>query len=195
MISSTVQKTLMAAIAAAALVGFASPRELAAASPDTAVKVTFTASGTFASPPLSGADALKLAGLPFTITVVGPSSMKPVKHGRNWAIYKPLTMTGTIFSGLVPNQPIGIASNSVELQQTAGDNEDIITFTSPVTAIGISVTVTAKIYLPGGTLGKPLIRPFPSTAINTALSTVTYSNPTASTTLGIQTGTLGATAP
>jgi len=195
MISFTVRKTLIAAIAAAALVCFASPRELAAASPDTAVKVTFTASGTFATPALSGVDALKLAGLPFTISVVGPSSMRPVKHGRNWAIFKPLTMTGTIYSGLVPNQPIGIASNSVELQQTAGDSEDIITFTTPVTAIGISVTVTAKIYLPGGTLGKPLIRPFPSTAINTATSTVTYSNPTAMTTLGIQTGTLVATAP
>ncbi len=203
MILSTVRKMLIATVTAGVVLCFALPRELAAATPAKAAKVTFTASGTFATPALSGADTLKLAGTPFTISVVGPSFLRPVKSGPNWAVFKCgdgqkncLTMTGTVNSGLLPGQPIAIASSNVELQQTAGDSEDIFTCIFPVQVIGINLTVTAKIYLPGGTLGKPLIRPFPSTAINTATSTVIYSNPTAATVLGIQSGgTLGATAP
>lgn len=166
-----------------------------AASPDKGAKVTYTASGTFTASPVNGNDTLKLSGQPFTITVVGSSAMKPGKHGRNWAIFKPLTMTGTVYSGLIPGQSIPIQASNAQLQQTVGASQDIFECSFPVTVVGIDLNVTAKIELPGGTLTNALIRPFASVALDSSNATVTYSNTTASTTLGVDSGTVAATAP
>jgi len=184
------------AIAVAVISCWAIPQRLPAAGPDSGTKVTFAVTnGTFAASPVSGADSLKLAGQQFSIKVVGNSSMVPVKHGRNWAIFKPLTMTGTVYSQLVPGTAIPIKSNAVELHQTAGANEDKFIVTFPVKVLGIALTVTADIVLPGGTMTKPLIRPFPNVTLDPTNATVTYANSTAATVLAVQTGTLTATVP
>jgi hypothetical protein len=195
MFSFDLRKLLSGTIGAALAVGcLALPQKLAAANPDNGAAITFTATGTFASTPVSGADTLKLAGQPFTIIVVGNTSLTPIQHGQNWAIFKPLQMTGTVYSGLIPDQAIPIGSTTAAIDQTVGATEDIFQSGFPVVVIGISLTVRAHIVLPGGTLSKALLRPFSSVTLDST-STVTYSNTTASTVLAIQSGTLVATTP
>jgi len=210
MFSWNVRKILTMTAAAAAVFGLAAPRTLAATSPGTGggADITFTATGTFGSIPLSGADTLLLRGQQFTITVVGNSSLVPTTHGRNWAIFTDLVMNGTVYSGLVPNTPLPISSTTAAIDQTVGASEDIFQSGFPVTVEGIALTVRAYLILPGGTLSKPFLRPFSSVPLGpnpagtcTEVPTpptctyITYSNVTATTALGIQTGTLVATLP
>src|SRR5690348_6816154 len=112
----------------------------AAASPNVSADVTFTATGTFASTPVSGADTLLLRGQPFTISVVGNSSMKPSQHNRNWALFVPLTMSGNVYSGLLPNQPIPIEAATAAIYQAVGASEDVFQSGFPVEVIGIALT-------------------------------------------------------
>jgi hypothetical protein len=196
MFSLYVRRILSVTIAVAAIGCVAAPRRLAAASPDKkGATITFSASGTFTTTQVSGADTLKLSGQPFTIIVVGNTSMKPIKHGQNWANFKPLSVTGTVYSGLIPDQPIAISSTTAAIDQTVGASEDILQAGFPVTVIGIPLTVRAHIILPGGTLTNALLRPFASVALDSTNATVTYSNTTASTVLGVQSGTVAATLP
>ena len=188
-------KILSVTVAAVALCCWAAPRILEGASPDNSTNVTYTAQGNFASTPVSGNDTLKLAGEPFQITVVGSSSLKPIKHGRNWANFKPLNMTGTVYSGLVPGTPIPISATTAAINQTVGASEDIFQSGFPVTVIGIGLTVRSYITMPGGTLTNDLVRPFPSVTLNPSNATITYSDTTNSTVLAVQNGTLVATIP
>ena len=71
----------------------------------TAPTITYTASGTFASPAANGNDTLKLAGELFSVTIAVSAATKPVKTGRNWALYTKLKLTGTVHSGL-PHVPL-----------------------------------------------------------------------------------------
>jgi hypothetical protein len=195
MFSFDVRKILSVTIAVAAICCLAAPGTLAAAGPQKSADVTFTATGTFAATQVSGADTLKMAGQPFTISVVANSSLKPIQHGQNWAIFKPLVMSGTVYSGLIPNQAIPIGSSTAALDQTVGASEDIFQSGFPVVVIGIALNVRAYITLPGGTLASALIRPFASVALNSTNATVTYSNSTASTVLAVDNGTISATLP
>jgi hypothetical protein len=194
MFSLDLRMILSATIAAVAISCLAPPQGFAATSPGKSANITFTASGTFASTPVSGADTLKLAGQPFTISVVGNSSLKPVQHGQNWAIFKPLQMTGNVFSGLIPDQAIPISSTTAAIDQTIGSSEDIFQAGFPVVVVGIALNVRAYIPLPGGTLSSALLRPFSSIPLGPT-ATVTYSNSTAATVLAVQTGTMVATLP
>lgn len=194
MFSLDLRKKLFLTAAAAAVCFLAAPGSMAAASPDSSANVTFTATGTFSSTLVSGNDTLKLAGQQFTIAVVGSSALKPKKSGKNWADFVPLSMTGTVYSGLVPNTPIVIASSKAAILQSIGTTGDIFQFASPITVLGISLTVNANLPLPLGTLKTPLLRPFSSVTLTTT-STVTYSDSSASTVLAIQVGTLVATVP
>ena len=180
---------------AAVVIGCLAGSQLFAASPNAGEQVTLTASGTFNPVPISGADTLKLAGEPFTISVIGNSSMTPINHGMNWGIYDVLTMTGTVHSGLLGTTPIPIHSKAAALEQSVSTGEDILQAVFPVTVLGTALTVKARLILPGGTLANPFVRPFPSTAITVTGSTVSYSDTTASTVLGIQDGTAVATVP
>jgi hypothetical protein len=180
-----------AAVVIACLAG----SQLFAASPNAGEQVTLTATGTFDPVPISGADTLLLAGEPFTINLVGNSSMKPINHGMNWAVYDGLTVSGDVHSGLLGTQPIPIQSKAAALEQTVGADQNILQVVFPVQILGINLTVKARLILPGGTLANPFIRPFSSTAITTTGSTVSYSDTTASTVLGIQDGTVVATVP
>jgi hypothetical protein len=193
MFSWNVRRILSVTVAAAAIACLVAPRRLAA-SPGQGADITYTASGTFSPSPVSGADTLKLAGQPFTISVVGNSSLKPTTHGRNWANFTNLAMTGTVYSGLIPDQPIAISATTAALNQTVGASEDIFQSGFPVEVIGIALTVQAKIILPGGTLTTALLRPFASVTLGPT-ATVTYSDTTASTVLSIASGTLVGTVP
>jgi hypothetical protein len=173
-----------------------------ATTPNTAPDVTYTASGTFSNPASSGADTLKLAGEPFTISIVANSASVPKQHGPNWAVMNPFKMTGSVHSGLLGPTPINIASGSASILQLVGPSYDIFTCAFPVTVVGISLTIQATVYLPPGTITTPLIHPFPTISLNPSpapaigSATVIYSNGTDTTTLTVATGgTLSATIP
>jgi hypothetical protein len=165
------------------------------ATPDTGPNVIFTAAGTFASPPVSGSDSLKLAGEPFSISVVAAAGSVPIKHGRNWAVFSPLKMTGEVHSGLLGATPVNIASGGASIYQAVGPSYDPFQTAFPVKVVGISLTIDAQITLPAGTLAKPLIHPFAAVALAPANTIVTYSDGTNSTTLAIQGGSLVASLP
>ncbi len=161
----------------------------------TAPNVTFTATGTFATPAVSGADSLKLAGEPFTISIVANAASVPIKHGPNWAVFSPLKMTGTVHSALTGGSPVPIASAATSISQVVGPNFDLFTAGFPVKVVGISLTIRANITLPAGTLPNQLIHIFSAVALTTTTATVTYSDGANTTVLAVQTGTLAATIP
>jgi uncharacterized protein (TIGR03437 family) len=158
----TLRKTLAIAIAVAVKCCFTVSNRLVAA---TAPMVTYTASGTFASPATSGADTLKLAGEPFSVSISASAASEPFEHGSNWGAYDKLKLTGSVHSGLLGTTPVTIA------------------------------TIKAVIVLPLGTIANPYLHPFSAIALAPGNSTVTYSDSSASTVLAIQTGGLTATIP
>jgi hypothetical protein len=183
---------MTAAISAAIVLATLSGVSSIAAVPNTAPNVTFTASGTFASPPVSGTDTLKLAGEPFLINIVASAASVPIKHGRNWAIISPLKMTGTVHSGLLGSNPVNIASTGASIFQAVGPSYDIFETAFPIKVVGISLTVNAYFILPAGTITTQLIHPFPAVALDPGNTTVTYSDGTNTTTLAIQSGSMDA---
>jgi hypothetical protein len=188
------RKLLTTTIAAAAIACMAAPPRLAAASPDTTTTTTviYKATGTFATPAVSGSDQLQLAGNPFTIFVFGNPSAKPSQTGANWAMFQPLTVTGTVYVGAVAsNEPIGSKKASIELAK--GASEDIVQLGFPFTPplVG-ALMIRTKITLPAGTLSTVLIHPFASVSLDPTNATVTYANSTESTVLNVETGTLEA---
>lgn len=195
MVSLGFRKISSVTIAALAAFCLAAPHRLAAASPDNSANITFTAQGTFATTAVSGSDQLKLAGQPFTISIVANSSLKPSRHGRNWAQFDALTMQGTIYTGLVPNQPIAIASKKAVIAQIVSVSKDIFQAGFPVQVIGIKLEAVAYITLPGGTMINDLIRPFASVPLDPTNATITYKDATASTVLAVQSGTIVAALP
>jgi len=189
----TSPKTLSIAIAAAAICCFAGSTRLAAA---TGPVVTYTASGTFANPATSGADTLKLAGEPFSVTISVSSSTVPYKHGPNWAAFNKLKLTGTVHSGLLGSTPVNIGSSESTIIQAFDPGQyDTFTMEAPVQVIGINLTIKAVIVMPYGTFSNPLLQPFAAIALAPGNATVTYSDTTSSTVLAIQTGSLTATIP
>jgi len=197
MFSLDVRKILAVTIAAVAISYLAAPQGLSAATPATGEVVTYTCSGTFAATQISGNDTLDLRGQPFTIIVTGNTSMSPSQHGQNWGIYTPLNMTGTIYSGLVPNTPLPITATTAAIDQTVGPSYDIFQAGFPVSEFGISVDVRAYITLPAGTLANPRMQPFASITLNPTCpagvaqcNTVEYFDTEATTVLQIETGTL-----
>jgi hypothetical protein len=195
MLLSNTRKILFATIAVAAAACVAAPPRLAAASPDTGENITFTATGTFATPAVSGADQLRLAGQQFTLKVVANSAAAPVKHGSNWAAYDNLVLTGTVYSGLLPpNSPVNIKSKAI-ITETIGATGDIFECTFPVRVVGIGLEIVARIVLPAGTLSNDRIHPFASVPLDPANTAVTYKNSTSATVLAVETGTLAGKAP
>lgn len=166
-----------------------------AAIPNTAPNVTYTATGTFTNPAVSGADTLKLAGEPFTITVIANAAANPIEHGPNWAVFSPLKMTGTVHSGLLGTSPVNIASTSASIFQEVGPDYDPFETAFPVVVVGINLTIDAQITMPPGTLTKQLIHPFPAITLDPSNSTVSYNDGTNTTVLTIASGTLVATIP
>jgi uncharacterized protein (TIGR03437 family) len=201
-----IRKMHVVAIAAAATFCLAASEKLVAASPDTSPNITYAASGTFATPQLSGADVFKLAGEPFSIKLVVNSATPPTTHGATWAKYTGLPMTGMISTGLEPT-PYTIESNKTSIELSTGNPAyDLFTMFAPVSVVDTPIYVTATIQMPPGTISKPLVHPFAAITLGPCtepvppgpcVDTVVYQDPStgASTTLGIASGTLAATIP
>lgn len=163
----------------------------------TAPIITYTASGTFAATAVSGADTLKLAGEPFSVTISVSSATKPYKTGKNWADYNKLKLTGSVHSGLLGSTPVNIASAEASITQAINPGQgDQFTMQAPVKVVGISLTLKAVINMPAGTIAKPLLAPFgKAVALSVTDATLTYAESTTSTVLDIQSGSLTATIP
>jgi uncharacterized protein (TIGR03437 family) len=195
-----VRKMRTVAMAAAAMSCLTASEKLVAAGPDTAPNVTYTISGTFASPQISGKDGFMLRGEPFSISVVINAAMVPTSTGAHWAKYTKLVMTGTVDSG-IQTMPVPISSNFAAVELANGNPAyDVLELFAPVTAFaGIQVNLLANIQLPPGTFVKPLAHPFAAVSLAPPdlgpTYTVTYSNSTGSTSLGIASGTIVATIP
>lgn len=192
------QKTLAITIAIAAISCFAVSNTLFAATiPATAPIITYTASGTFATPAASGADTLKLAGEAFSVTIQVSAATVPFKHGPNWAAYDKLKLTGTVHSGLLGTTPVNIASAEAAIIQALDPGQyDLFTMEAPVRVVGISLVIKAKIAMPWGTIPKMLLYPFKApVAMTVTNATVTYSQNSNDTVLSVVKGNLTATIP
>ena len=193
MILFRVRKLRAIAIVAAVICCF-TVSSLVAASPAKAPNVVYTASGTFASPPISGNDLFQLQGQPFNITVTAneADTAKNNPHGPQWAVYKPLPISGSVQSGLLPT-PITFSNNNTSIELAVGNpSYDVISIFTPVPVVGITIYVVATIHAPKGTLTNDHILPFTApVTITPANATMTYSDPSTgtSTTLGMN-GTL-----
>ncbi|HLY17734.1 MAG TPA: hypothetical protein VKR61_10955 [Bryobacteraceae bacterium] len=162
----------------------------------TAPIITYTASGTFSGSPSTGADTLKLSGEPFTVTIAVSAATVPYKTGPGYAAYNKLKLTGTVHSGLIGSTPVPISSGEATIIQGITPNvSDTFIMEAPIKVVGISLVIKAMVTMPLGTITKPLLHPFSAVTLTPANATVTYSNSSDSTTLGIQTGTLTATIP
>ncbi|HUO29491.1 MAG TPA: hypothetical protein VMU80_09750 [Bryobacteraceae bacterium] len=188
----TSRKMLATAIAVAAICTISIPATLSAAAPN----ITYTASGTFATTPTSGSDQLKLAGEPFSVTIVVSAATVPYKTGPNWCAYNALKLTGTVHSGLVGPSPVSIGSAEASIiQATDAPSYDLFTMEAPIKVVEISLTIKAQIELPNATIKNGLLYPFGSVALAPGNATLSYAEGTESTVLPIQTGTLTATIP
>jgi hypothetical protein len=159
--------------------------------------ITYEASGKFATSPISGSDTLKLAGEPFIVRIAVSAATEPVRLSPNSATYNKLKLTGSVYSGLLGSTPVAIASSESTIIQSINPGQyDVFTMESPITVIGISLTIKAVIALPIGTITKPILHPF-TKAVDLAPgnATATYSDSTAATVLAIQSGTLNGTIP
>jgi hypothetical protein len=199
MIFNRIKFVAVAAAAAAALpfVG----ATLIAQVPDTAPKVLFNATGTFASPALSGNDLYELAGEPFNVTVIANSTTPPHAHEAGWADYNHLRLDGTVHSGLDP-AAIPLESAYTFMVLALGNpNYQLWEVTAPILVIRQRITINAVVQMPLGTLGKGwLIHPFNNAvSLSPSNSTVTYSanvnGSPASTVLAVASGTLTAAYP
>jgi uncharacterized protein (TIGR03437 family) len=186
------RNALAATITVAAICCFTGSDKLMAAS--TAGSLTYTASGTFAATPVSGADTLKLAGEPFSVTITVSAATKPYKTGSNWAAYNKLKLTGSVHSGLLGATPVNIASTEASITQAiAPGTDDTFTMQAPVKVVGISLTLKAQVAMPLGTIGKPLLSPFSAPVkLAPGNATLTYSDGTATTVVAMESGTLTA---
>jgi uncharacterized protein (TIGR03437 family) len=162
----------------------------------TTAEITYTASGTFASTPLRGADTLKLAGEPFSVSIKVCASTPPTKIGPNYALYTLLTLTGAVHSGLTGSTPVDIKSTGASIEQAIDPGKyDLLQLGAPIRVVKINLTIRASVQMPVGTLTKPLLHPFNPVTLSSSNATVTYSDGTNSTTLAVQTGTVKATIP
>ena len=165
-------------------------------SPPLAPNVTYTATGTFATPPISGADTFRLAGETFRITIVGNAATVPHSHGAGWADYTNLLLRGSVHTGLDP-APVNVGSHRAFLALALGNpSYDVFQLQAPVIVIKQTVTISADIKMPTGTIASWLLHAFSApVTLSPATATITYINGTDSTTLGVAGGTLNATIP
>lgn len=183
---TSLQNKLSVAIAAAAITGIVAPGQLLATAPN----VVYTATGVFATPPVSGNDLFKLAGNAYTLSVTANAATVPTTHGQQWAKYTKLKMTGSVQSGLLPT-PTSISNNATNIQLAFGNpSYDVYGLFTPVVVVGITLQVVATIHMPPGTITTALIHPFTApVTLTPAIGTMSYSDGTNTTVLGLN-GTL-----
>jgi hypothetical protein len=186
-----------AVVAFAALLCVATSLVLFAQSkPAKAPNVTYTATGTFVTPQVSGQDEFKLAGQNFTLSIVANEATVPTTHGAQWAKYTKLSMSGTVSSGIWPT-PIAISSSNSAIELATGNPAyNVFAMFFPITEIGQTFYITAVLQMPTGTMTKPLIGPFTApVTLGPTSGSVTYLSPSTgtSTVLNIASGTLSST--
>jgi hypothetical protein len=190
----TLRRTLSITIAAAAIGCLAVSSTLAAATANPII--TYTASGTFASTPVSGEDQLELAGEPFTVSIAVSANTVPFQHGVNYCAYDKLTLKGVVHAGILGTTPEDIASNEATLIQAVDPGvKNLFTMEAPIKVVNFIVTIKAVIVLPADTISKPLLYPFGSVTLAPTNATVTVAYNGENTVLAIQSGTLTATLP
>ncbi|HTT61871.1 MAG TPA: hypothetical protein VMG35_08520 [Bryobacteraceae bacterium] len=154
--------------------------------------IIYTAVGTFGNP-ISGSDTFRLAGEPFSLSILANDSQLSSFHGPTYAGYSNLLMSGTLNSHLI-QPPISIYSRAAWVVMANGNpNHDQFTMGSPVRILSLTLSFTANITLPKGALTTVRNHVFPPVPLAAHMATVTYSDGTNSTTLGLS-GTLSATA-
>ncbi|MFN7992374.1 MAG: hypothetical protein U0Q18_02150 [Bryobacteraceae bacterium] len=167
----------------------------AATRPNVAPNVIYTATGVFNATPVSGKDLFRLAGHEFNMSVTANEALVAPVHGAQWAMYKQLSMIGTVQSGLLPT-PIAISNNATNILLAAGNpNQDILQIGTPVKVVGLTITITAVITMPKGTIVNDHIWPFTQpVSMTPGNARVTYvytdSTGTNSTVLSVQQGTM-----
>jgi hypothetical protein len=164
--------------------------------PPVSPNVTYTATGTFATPPVSGTDTFRLAGENFRITIVGNTATVPHTHGTGWADYTNLLLRGSVHTGLDP-EPVNVGSHRAFLALAIGNpSYDLFQLQAPVIVIKQTVTISANIQMPTGTITTWLLHAFNApVTLSPSTATITYANGTDTTTLAVASGTLNATIP
>jgi len=184
------------AIASAALCCFAAVG--AGAEPN----VNYAATGTFATPAVSGLDTFKLAGQPFTLTFAVNEATKPTRHSETMAEYSNITVVLTVKAGVTGGTyTYTVLGVNVFLVVGAPGKPDWFFLQIPFTFGGAPIVITAKAKMPAGTIATPAIQPFTAPVTITPRDGVaTYACPACpppytgnSTTLAIAGGTLSAT--
>jgi hypothetical protein len=165
------------AIAAAVVSGFAASENLAAAPSCSTQAVTYTASGSFGSNKIAGLDTFKLAGEPFSITMLACESKQPSSTGPDDSIYSGVEFTGTVQSSLIttPFKMPPTPMTFVLVKPPAGP--DLVEVEGNLTVFGSTLFIHGSIALPAGTLASTKIAPFSGVSIVTASSAFTYSYP------------------
>src|SRR5450631_2032252 len=84
-----------------AAVSYLSVAGLATIADGATPNVIYSATGTFAAPPVGGADTFQLAGHPFSIRIEANEALQPTKHTKTSALYTNLVLEGEADSPLL----------------------------------------------------------------------------------------------
>jgi hypothetical protein len=159
--------------------------------------ISYNADGVFATFAASGVDRFELAGEPFHVSVVVSEATLPAPYPcqpTTTCIYPNVPVVATVESGVLPGTALPLASGTLgTLTLTVGTagTPDVLKVVFPQTVAGIPITITAKIYLPGGTIMSAAIQPFTKpVALNSSSGEVTYADSLNSTTLDFASGML-----
>jgi hypothetical protein len=148
--------------------------------------VVYSVTGTFATPPVSGADPLKLAGQPFQLMLVANEAARPVKHGQHYGQYENLAVRGSLGSA-----PIKFANDSGTLVLLVHAAYDGFELQAKAAKKGTKLPVTANVHLPKGTLTGLRVQPLANAVtLNAANAIVTYGAGKQATALAVSAGTL-----
>ena len=166
----------------------------AAAAPN----VAYTASGTFATPQISGLDTYCLRGEQFSIMITANEALRPTSHDHTTAQYTNLPLQGVVYSCFdsEPGTLFHLSNNNAKLrlQVGAGGAPDEVEIEFSFRLYDEQLTISAQATAPAGTITARAISPFSApVALNVSSATLTYSDQyNASTTLGVANGTLNA---
>lgn len=134
---------------------------------------------------MSGADKLKLADGPFTVSLVACDTLVATRTGPNSASYYPIQLRATVKSSLLAT-PFSIPPTPVVMTLVSQINgQDYVQLQGPISILGSTINVHGSIALPAGTLTSTSVAAFPSTPIVTSRSGFTYSQGDVSTTLSV----------
>jgi len=132
-----------------------------AAGQGAAPDVTYTATGVFVTPAVSGQDILSLAGQPFTLTFVVNEATKPTRRSETVAEYGNIPVAGAVKSGINGANYYFNGPASLVLAVGAPGTPDSFVLKFPFNYAGfIPLVITAKVSMPAGTIVTPNIKPF-----------------------------------